>query len=96
MDFSKRVYQAAKNIPKGKVSTYKEIAISLNSKAYRAVGNALNKNQSKNVPCHRVVKSNGCIGGFNGGVKKKTEMLRRDGVIARNNKIDMMKYMFKV
>ena len=57
--FSEKVYQKLKEVPKGYVTTYKELALSLNCKAYRAVGNALNKNPyAPIVPCHRVVKSN--------------------------------------
>ncbi|HQJ58151.1 MAG TPA: MGMT family protein, partial [Candidatus Pacearchaeota archaeon] len=82
---------------KGKVTTYKEIARKLNSKAYRAVGNAMNKNPyAPKVPCHRVVKSNGEVGGFAFGVKKKIEMLKKEGVyIDKNNKIDLKEYLFK-
>ena len=80
-EFQKRVYEFCKKIPKGKVSTYKLVAKVLRSKAYRAVGNALNKNPyAPKVPCHRVVMSNGSIGGFARGSLEKIELLRSEGV----------------
>jgi methylated-DNA-[protein]-cysteine S-methyltransferase len=95
MTFNQNVWNICKRIPKGKVSTYGEIARALNTKAYRAVGNALNKNPygawgrvggketrsvSSLVPCHRVVKSDGSLGGFAHGSSKKQEMLEEEGV----------------
>ena len=78
--FNEKCYSILVKVPKGKVTTYKEIARKLNSKAYRAVGNAMNKNPyAPKVPCHRVVKSNGEVGGFAFGVKKKIEMLKKEG-----------------
>ncbi len=57
--------------------TYKQVAEKIGSpKSYRAVGNALNKNYDINIPCHRVVKSNGELGGYNRGAKNKEELLR--------------------
>lgn len=96
--FNEKCYSIILKVPKGKVTTYKEIAKKLNSKAYRAVGNAMNKNPyAPKVPCHRVVNSNGSIGGFASGVKKKIEMLRKEGVeITKYNKIDLKKYLYKI
>ena len=95
--FNERCYAVLVKVPKGKVTTYKEIAKKLNSKAYRAVGNAMNKNPyAPKVPCHRVVNSNGNIGGFASGVKNKIEMLRKEGVeVNKKNKIDLKKYLYK-
>lgn len=60
----------------------------MNSKGYRAVGNALNKNPLPLIiPCHRVIKSDMTIGGFRGGVKMKKELLKREGVKFEGNKI---------
>lgn len=87
MRFNERVYTLTKKIPKGKVSTYKEIAHALNCKAYRAVGNALNKNPYFSVPCHRVIKSNGFVGGFARGQKAKIKLLKNEGISIKNNKI---------
>ena len=78
---NERCYEILVKVPKGKVTTYGEIARALKSKAYRAVGNAMNKNPyAPKVPCHRVVNSNGEIGGFAHGTKKKIEMLRKEEI----------------
>jgi len=95
MNFNKKVYGLCRKIPKGKISTYKILSKKLNSKAYRAVGNALNKNKSREVPCHRVIKSSGKIGGFAKGTKTKIKLLKKEGIIIRNNKIDLKKYLYK-
>ncbi len=87
--FSERCYELLKKVPKGKITTYKEIARALKTKAYRAVGNAMNKNPyAPKVACHRVVNSNGEVGGFESGTKKKIEMLKREGIKIKNNKIE--------
>jgi methylated-DNA-[protein]-cysteine S-methyltransferase len=80
MTFSTNVYNLVKQVPKGKVTTYKAIAHKLNTKAYRAVGKALNKNRNKDVPCHRVIKSNGEIGGYAWGTNKKIQILKKEGI----------------
>lgn len=97
MNFNKKVWNLCKKIPKGRVSTYKEIAKALRTKAYRAVGNALNKNPNPViVPCHRVVNSNGRIGGFSQGIKKKILLLKKEGIQVKKNKIvDFEKKLFK-
>ena len=75
MNFNEKVWNICKKIPKGKISTYKEIALVLNCKAYRAVGNALNKNPyAPIVPCHRVINSDGKIGDFAKGLKAKKKL----------------------
>jgi len=80
------VYQAVRKIPRGKVRTYKEIArIVGHPRAYRAVGSALNKNPYRNVPCHRVVRTDGSIGGYANGTKKKIALLRKEGVKIKND-----------
>lgn len=87
-NFQKKLYKIIKTIPKGKVMTYKEVASALgNPLLARAVGNALNKNQDQNVPCHRVIRSDGFIGGYNKGAKKKIEILESEGI-----KIDKKRY----
>lgn len=71
-------------IPKGKTLTYKQVAIMAGSeKAFRAVGNILNKNYDKNIPCHRVVRSDGKTGGYNRGSSKKKYILKKEGVILK-------------
>lgn len=93
--FNERCYAVLRKVPKGKVTTYKEIAKRLNMKAYRAVGNAMNKNPyAPSVPCHRVVKSDGSVGGFASGTKKKVEMLKREGIEIKDNKIDLGKHLY--
>ncbi len=81
--FQQKVYDTVRTIPKGKTMTYKEVAIAIgNPWAYRAVGNALNKNPfAPVVPCHRVIKSDGSIGGFASGSKKKLKLLKAEGAI---------------
>jgi methylated-DNA-[protein]-cysteine S-methyltransferase len=96
--FNERCYEVLVRVPKGKVTTYKEIAKQLKSKAYRAVGNAMNKNpDSPKVPCHRVVNSNGNVGGFASGTKNKIEMLMKEGIkIDKNNKVvNLNKQLYK-
>ena len=80
MTFSEKVMSVVKKIPKGKVLTYTEVAkLAGKLRAYRAVGNILNKNYDKHVPCHRVVRFDGSIGGYNKGKKKKKQMLINEG-----------------
>lgn len=94
--FYQDCYNILKKVPKGKVTTYKDIAKTLNSKAYRAVGTAMNKNPyAPKVPCHRVVNSNGKIGKFAHGTKKKIEMLKSEGIEIKNEKVDLKKFGFK-
>ncbi len=80
MDFE----SAVKKIPKGKVCTYKIIAEKIGSSP-RAVGQMLKR--SRNLPCHRVVMSNGRIGGYREGKKKKREILREEGVEIEGDRI---------
>ena len=88
MTFNQRCYALLHKIPKGKVTTYKEIANALGTKAYRAVGNAMNKNPNPIItPCHRVVKTDGSLGGYAFGSDKKISLLKDEGVIVQNNKI---------
>lgn len=81
-EFQKDVYKILLCIPKGQIRTYKWVASKLGVPgASRAVGNALNKNPyAPHVPCHRIVRSDGSLGGYAGGVGKKKELLRREGV----------------
>jgi len=70
------------------VSTYFELANSLNSKAFRAVGNAMANNPNPiSAPCHRIVRSDGTLGGYSLGVKKKIKLLKEEGISIQNNKI---------
>lgn len=80
-EFEKKVYDVVKKIPRGKVLTYKQVAMTIGKpNAARAVGNALNKNPFKDVPCHRVIRSDGQIGGYRLGKKQKHLILKAEGV----------------
>ncbi len=80
--FSQKVYEVVAKIPKGSVLTYKEVAKKAgNEKASRAVGNILNKNYDPDIPCHRVIRSDGKIGGYNRGIGKKEEILKKEKAI---------------
>ncbi len=87
--FQSECYEALKKVPKGKVITYAGLAREIGKpKAHRAVGNAMNKNPfAPKVPCHRVVKSNGELGGFADDINLKIKRLHEEGVDVLNNKI---------
>ncbi len=96
ISFTNSCYNIIKSVPKGKVTTYKEIAKKLKSKAYRAVGQAIKNNKrAPIIPCHRVVCSSGKIGGYAFGVNKKIEMLRKEGIEIKSNIINLKRYMHK-
>ena len=101
--FNKKIWELTKKIPKGRVTTYKILAEAAGTKAYRAIGNALNKNtygilncRGKNmVPCHRVVDSKGYLHGFAHGLKRKAELLKNEGIKVKDYKIvDFKKILF--
>jgi len=95
-EFQQEVYRICKKIPKGKVSTYKAIAEALGKNSYRAVGSALNKNPyAPHVPCHRVVNSDGRLGEFAYGIKRKESLLKKEGVTIEKGKIDLKKFEYK-
>ena len=94
-NFNEKCYELLRKVPRGKVVTYKEIARALNSKAYRIVGRAMKKNKNRKISCYKVVKSNGEIGGFNRGIKEKIRLLRKDGIIIKNNKVHLKKYRWR-
>lgn len=81
-NFERKVLEAVRRIPYGKVRSYKDIAEEIGKpKAYRAVGRALSKNRTPIlVPCHRVVESGGRIGGFTGGIQLKIALLKLEGI----------------
>jgi len=75
--FRERVFAVVRKIPRGKTLTYKEVARRAgNEKASRAVGAVLHTNYDPAIPCHRVVRSDGLVGGYNRGVRTKRRMLR--------------------
>ena len=88
MNFNEKCYELLSQIPKGRISTYKEIAKALNTKAYRAVGNAMRKNPNPIfIPCHRIIRSNGKIGGYALGINKKIDLLQKEGILIKKNKV---------
>ena len=93
---TKRIYEAVKRIPKGKVATYAQIAaMAGNERMARAVGNALHKNPEPGIiPCHRVVDSKGNLAGAFafGGEKVQEDLLKREGVIVIDGRVDLQKY----
>ncbi len=95
--FAQEVYKLCSLIPKGKISTYKEIARALkNPNSSRAVGNALNKNPyAPIVPCHRVIRTNGEVGGFASGSSKKMAILKKEGIVIKDGKIDLQKFLYE-
>ena len=87
-NFNKKCYQKLALIPEGMISTYSEIAKSLNSKAYRAVGNAMANNPHLiSVPCHRIIRSDGLLGGYILGINKKIQLLEKEGISIKGNKV---------
>lgn len=79
--FEEQVYRVVRRIPRGKTRTYRWVAEQLGDPGLaRAVGNALNRNPyAPEVPCHRVIKSDGSLGGFMRGTKAKLQLLRKEG-----------------
>lgn len=74
--FKEKVFETVKKIPRGRTLTYKQVAeLAGRPRAWRAVGNILNKNYDPAIPCHRVVRSDGKTGGYNRGAAKKAELL---------------------
>lgn len=86
--FKQKVYEAVKKIPRGRVMTYKQVAeFAGRPNAYRAVGSILNKNESPQIPCHRIIKSDGRIGGYRYGTKRKASLLEKEDVLIENWRI---------
>lgn len=85
--FEQKVYNVVRKIPEGKTMTYGEVAAAIGRpRGARAVGNALNKNpfsfkDGGDVPCHRVIRSDGSIGGFASGPRKKIQLLKQEKAI---------------
>ena len=87
--FERKVYKVVTRIPRGKICSYKDIAVKIGEpKAYRAVANALKANPFVGkVPCHRVIKSDGTIGGFSRGVEIKKRMLKAEGLTVKGDTV---------
>lgn len=88
-----KAYELLRTVPKGRVTTYKALAQALGTRAYRAIGQAMRRNPyAPEVPCHRVVASNGTIGGFMGKrqgeeITKKLALLASEGITVHNNRV---------
>jgi O-6-methylguanine DNA methyltransferase len=87
-NFKNKVLEIVRKIPKGRVLTYKEVAkLAGFPRAWRAVGNVLNKNRDLKIPCHRVIRSDGKVGGYREGTKKKISLLKKEGIKIKRGKI---------
>lgn len=92
MNFKEKVFEIVRNIPRGEVLTYKDVAKKAGSpKAFRAAGNVLNKNKDPNVPCHRIIRSDGRVGGYSRGKREKIKLLEKEGLFITKDKV----YFFK-
>ena len=93
INFKQKVYEVVKEIPKGKTSTYSVIAQTIGyPRAWRAVGNVLSKNKNPKIPCHRVIKSDGKVGGYNLGIKNKIALLKKEGVIIKKKRVVLCQF----
>jgi len=84
------VYKFSKKVPKGKVTTYGILAKKVGTSP-RAIGKLMNVNPYKDVPCHRVIMSDGRVGGYRKGTKKKIMLLRKENIDIIGNKVDNLK-----
>lgn len=82
-----RILRCAKSIPSGKVASYASLAETACTSP-RAVGAVMRANRNPDVPCHRVVCSDGSLGGFNRGIKKKVALLKSEGLIIERGKVN--------
>ena len=92
--FKEKVYKFTQKIPQGRVATYKSVAVAIGlPKSSRAVANVLAQNFDPKIPCHRVVRSDGFVSGYNrGGPAQKSKLLRAEGILVANNKVDLKKF----
>ncbi len=81
--FAQKVYDVVSRIPKGQTRTYKEVArLAGSPRAFRAVGTILSKNKNRHIPCHRVIRSDGAVGGYAfGGSVQKRSLLTKEGAL---------------
>jgi len=89
LNIDKKIYKKLLEVPKGKITTYGELAKAVGLKnGQRAVGKIMNKNPYPVIiPCHRVVKSDGKIGGYAYGEEIKSDMLTREGIVIKNGRV---------
>ena len=98
MKLDEKVYKKLLEVPKGKITTYKEIAKAVGlDNGQRVIGRIMNKNPYQIIiPCHRVIKSDGKIGGYAWGQKVKTRMLSNEGIKIKKGKIlDLKKSIYR-
>lgn len=95
--FNQKVYEITQKIPKGKVATYGQVAkLVSRPKSWRIVGRALKENPNPIiVPCHRVIASDGSLGGYQAGLKKKVEILKKEDIEIKNGRVDLKRYGWK-
>jgi O-6-methylguanine DNA methyltransferase len=87
-NFQNKVLGVVSRIPRGKTLSYKEVAkLAGCPLAWRAVGNVLKKNYNSKIPCHRVIRSNFLVGGYNRGAFAKIALLRKEGVKIKKGKV---------
>ena len=89
MSLEKKIYKKLLQVPKGKITTYGELAKAVGmTNGQRAVGRIMNKNPYPVIiPCHRVIKSDGSVGGYAYGEKIKSNMLKKEGLEIKNGKV---------
>ncbi|MGI0040365.1 MAG: methylated-DNA--[protein]-cysteine S-methyltransferase [Nitrosopumilaceae archaeon] len=98
MKLEEKVYKKLLEVPKGKVTTYRELAKAIGLKnGQRVIGRIMNKNPYPVIiPCHRVIKSDGKVGGYAWGEKVKAKMLSNEGIKIKNGKIlDVKKAIYR-
>ena len=92
MTFNQKVWALTARIPRGRVTTYAELARALGTRAYRAVGNAMNQNPyAAGIPCHRVIASSRKLTGIGSGLVKRRKMLELEGVSCTGNRVTVKK-----
>ena len=97
MNVTEYSYYLVRQIPVGRVSTYGAVAKALGNKGYaRVVGKYMNKNpDAETMPCFKIVKSDGSLGGFGLGIDDKIRRLNKDGIMVKNGRIvDFQKVFF--
>ena len=84
LTFHEKAFAVVRKIPRGKVLTYQEVARRAGRpKAYRAVGNILTTNFDPKIPCHRVIRADGQLGGYNRGEAEKRKRLKKEGFLSK-------------
>lgn len=94
-ELQNKVYAVTRKIRRGQVATYADIARAIGrARAWRFVGAVLGFNRDAQTPCHRVIRSDGSVGGFGlpGGNAAKQKQLRAEGVIIKGGRVDLGRY----